>query len=193
ECFALYRQRHWRDDEATRMAQCAPRGDSLTALHCRASDIQETWRRDVYDPAGLAARLSFLYQAGAGATAVLNLYRCHSQGPFALGEIERLMQVAPLVQLAHGLLARRRERGDGGSAPGQLAHALRRLRLRVAELSTREAEVAARIACGMSLDGIAADLDVAPSTVATLRKRVYAKLAARGLPSGRAQLARLAE
>jgi DNA-binding CsgD family transcriptional regulator len=44
---------------------------------------------------------------------------------------------------------------------------------------------------GLSADGIAADLDVAPSTVITLRKRAYLKLADVGLPSQRMGLARL--
>jgi len=53
--------------------------------------------------------------------------------------------------------------------------------------------VCARIACGVSADGIAAELDVAPSTITTLRKRAYAKLMRRGLGSGRAVLANLAQ
>jgi DNA-binding NarL/FixJ family response regulator len=61
------------------------------------------------------------------------------------------------------------------------------------ELSERERAVCARIACGISADGIAADLDVAPSTVTTLRKRAYAKLARSGLGVGRFALHRLAQ
>jgi DNA-binding NarL/FixJ family response regulator len=37
--------------------------------------------------------------------------------------------------------------------------------------------VCARIACGLSMDGIAADLGIAKSSVLTLRKRAYNKLA----------------
>ena len=51
-------------------------------------------------------------------------------------------------------------------------------------------QVVARIAHGLSADGIAAELDVAPSTVVTLRKRAYAKLAEAGLPADRLRLAR---
>ena len=54
--------------------------------------------------------------------------------------------------------------------------ALARGRLAVAPLSSRERDVCARIACGLTADGIAADLDIAPSSVLTLRKRAYAKL-----------------
>jgi DNA-binding CsgD family transcriptional regulator len=42
----------------------------------------------------------------------------------------------------------------------------------------------------MSVDGIAVDLDVSPSTVMTLRKRAYAKLRAQGGPSDRMRLVR---
>jgi DNA-binding NarL/FixJ family response regulator len=48
------------------------------------------------------------------------------------------------------------------------------------------------VAAGTPADGIAVQLDVAPSTVHTLRKRAYAKLAEAGLPGGRLALLRLA-
>ena len=44
---------------------------------------------------------------------------------------------------------------------------------------------------GLSVDAIAADMGVAPSTVQTLRKRAYQKLAEAGLPAQRLGLARL--
>ena len=51
------------------------------------------------------------------------------------------------------------------------------------------ADLAERIEALLA-DGIAADLDVAPSTVVTLRKRAYLKLSDAGLPSDRLRLAR---
>jgi DNA-binding NarL/FixJ family response regulator len=63
----------------------------------------------------------------------------------------------------------------------------------VPELSAREQAVCARIACGISADGIAVELDVAPSTVTTLRKRAYAKLTRRGFSSRRDALASFAQ
>ena len=50
------------------------------------------------------------------------------------------------------------------------------LQARGARLSPRERQVVARIACGLTNDGIAVDLGLAPSTVLTLRRRAYAKL-----------------
>lgn len=193
DCFSLYRQRHWRDDEATRLAQYGRPHGALTALYCHASELQEPWRREVYEPAGLDGRLSLLYQPAAQATAVLNLYRRRCRGSFGTGEVERLLQVAPLIQLAHGLLAAQPRAVPGRASAEAIAQAGRRLRLRVPELSPRETEVCARIACGITRDGIAAELDIAPASVATLRKRAYAKLAARGVAGGREPLARLVQ
>lgn len=53
------------------------------------------------------------------------------------------------------------------------------LQARVTRLSDREQQVVARIACGITNDGIAADLGIAPATVLTLRRRAYAKLGIR--------------
>lgn len=53
------------------------------------------------------------------------------------------------------------------------------LRARATRLSGREQQVAARIACGITNDGIAADLGISPATVLTLRRRAYAKLGIR--------------
>jgi DNA-binding CsgD family transcriptional regulator len=50
------------------------------------------------------------------------------------------------------------------------------LEARTTRLSARERQVVARIACGITNDGIAADLGVSPATVLTLRRRAYAKL-----------------
>jgi len=98
--------------------------------------------------------------------------------------------VAPLLKQAHraGLGSARRQQ----SLDVRVADAAAVLARRLPKLSLRERAVCARIACGISADGIAAELDVAPSTVTTLRKRAYAKLTRRGLAGGRSVLAQLA-
>ena len=82
---------------------------------------------------------------------------------------------------------------DAPDIDARIERAAAALARRLPELSERERAVCARIACGISADGIAADMDVAPSTVTTLRKRAYAKLARRGLGAGRFALHRLAQ
>ena len=53
------------------------------------------------------------------------------------------------------------------------------LQARLTKLSDREQQVVARISCGITNDGIAADLGISPATVFTLRRRAYAKLGIR--------------
>lgn len=53
------------------------------------------------------------------------------------------------------------------------------VRARATKLSEREQQVVARIACGITNDGIANDLGISPATVLTLRRRAYAKLGVR--------------
>ncbi|HSV51640.1 MAG TPA: LuxR C-terminal-related transcriptional regulator [Burkholderiaceae bacterium] len=199
ECFAIYRRRYWRSDQATRIAQhlrqetraTAP----VTALHFQPGDIPvAAWRNEIYEREHLADRLSFLYSPLPHTAFAINLYRDEALGRFGSAEIERLLAVAPLLKQVHqGAL-----RASDAAGPVQQSLAVRIARARAAiqarapSLSPRELEVCVRIACGISADGIAAELDIAPSTVLTLRKRAYAKLADSGLAGGRMMLARLA-
>jgi DNA-binding CsgD family transcriptional regulator len=189
DCFVHYRRHFWREDQGTRIAHRVEAGGSagMAAMHVEAHDIPvDSWRREIYDQARLADRLSFYYRGETGHAYSLNLYRLREHGSFGRAEIERLLAVAPLLRQAHHAA---HGRARGGDRTEVVARAERALQRKAPELSAREAAVCARIACGLSLDGIAADLSVAPSTVATLRKRAYAKLAARHVLGGRLQLA----
>ena len=192
EFFAIYRERFWWADEATRLARI-PRSDdlSITALRIRPIDIPlPAWRREIYDRMNLEERLTFLYSPLSGSTFAINVYRTRRQGPFGPGEVVDLLHVAPLLQFVHRAILGSATLA-ASSLDERLAHAEQSLRRRLPELSERELTVCAHIACGITLDGIAAELNVSPSTIATMRKRAYSKLANRGLDAGRAQLARL--
>lgn len=195
DCFEHYRRFFWRQDDGTRVAhevgQRRPQG--LAAMHVQADEIRvSSWRREIYERAHLAGRLSFFYMPVPDRTFAINLYRDRARGDFAPAEIDRLLGVAGLLRQAHRLALScgpsLREAPDRHAGVRIAENALRR---QLPQLSEREAAVCARIACGMSADGIAADLGVAPSTVATLRKRAYGKLAEQGILGGRLQLARL--
>lgn len=197
ECFAIYRRRYWRSDQATGIARHLRRdthaGTPVTALHFQPGDIPvAAWRNEIYEREHLADRLSFLYSPLPRTAFAINLYRDESLGRFAPGEIERLLAVAPLLKQVHQGALRRPGQHAAQGHDVRVARARQAIGVRVPQLSPRELDVCARIACGMSADGIAADLDVAPSTVLTLRKRAYAKLSVSGLGGGRLPLARLA-
>jgi DNA-binding CsgD family transcriptional regulator len=194
DCFALYRQCFWREDDGTRVAQRLSEQSlpGVAAMHVRADDIQvPAWREEIYERAHLAGRLTFFYSPVPGRTFSVNLYRDRAGGHFNDGEVGRLLDVACLVRQAHKLvLTTHCTTGCATSdREAQIARAQLSLRRGVPELTPRELAVCARIACGMSADGIAVDLGVAASTVKTLRKRAYSKLAERGIVGGRLRLA----
>ena len=191
ECFAIYRRSYFRSDAlmplAQRMAGQSTR--EITALHCRADELPVPgWREDIYVRERLTERFTLLQTAAPGVVQAIHLYRDERQGVFQSLEIERLLALAPLLQQAHRASVHFAERNVDRTDP--VAQARKRLQREAPQLSPRETEVVARLACGWSADGVAVDLDVAPSTIVTLRKRAYRKLAERGLPAERMRLAR---
>jgi len=197
DCFSLYRQHFWRLDDGTRLAQrfSEQQPPGVAAMYVRADDIHvPAWREEIYERAHLAGRLNFFYCPVPGRTFSVNLYRDRASGGFAEAEVGRLLDVACLIRQAHKLALNGRSAAHRRPADRD-AHILQAeasLRREVPDLTPRELSVCARIACGMSADGIAVDLGVASSTVATLRKRAYSKLAQRGIAGGRLRLAQLA-
>lgn len=192
ECFSLYRKAYWRIDDATPFAQRGgDAGNEILGMRLRREDIKDdSWRQEIYDKTSLEERLTLLYSPVPGTSYAMNLYRSARNGSFSDLEIHSLMEVAPLVRLAHQ--AAIAERGSTERAIDERIHdAARRLGQRVPALSSREQEVSARIACGVSADGIAADLGISVSTVATLRKRAYRKIADAGYIPNRSQLTKL--
>ena len=192
ECFAIYRRSYWRADAVMRLADRVSQRPAreVAVLHCRADELPVAgWRNEIYKRERLTERFTLLHAPARGAVQAIHLYRDERQGLFQPDEIDRLLGLAPLLRQAHqAALATQAVAADRAA---QIALARQKLWHRAPALSPRETEVVARIACGMGADGIAADLDVAPSTVVTLRKRAYLKLAGAGLPAERVGLARL--
>ena len=147
----------------------------MLALQCSAQDIPHPdWRQEIYEREHLADRLTLVYAPAPRSAYSINLYRHQRMGRFAPQELERLLAISPLLrQVHHQALA---ASGATLDATQRVQQAEQRLALRAPALSARERAVCARIACGISADGVAADLGVAASTVLTLRKRAYAKL-----------------
>ena len=192
ECFAIYRRSYFRSDAVMRIAdQVAGRpAREVAVLHCRADELPVTgWRDDIYVRERLTERFTLLHAPAAGAVQAIHLYRDDRQGLFQPSEIGQLLALAPLLRQAHQ--AALQVGAVVADRQAQVSQAAQRLARLAPALSPRERAVCARIACGLSADGIAADLDVAPSTVVTLRKRAYLKLAGAGLPAERVGLARL--
>jgi DNA-binding NarL/FixJ family response regulator len=177
-CFSLYQANFHRLDHAASLAHhlvnVDPQTPQVEVLHYRLHDIPHpSWREKIFERERLAGRLSILFAGNAQNAYALNVYRDAGAGAFDGDELQRFVAVAPLLRAA---LLPQLEWLRPVATPQRIELAERRLADRADGLSPREREVAARIACGLSNDGIAADLGVAPATVVTLRKRAYAKL-----------------
>ena len=191
-CFGIYRRHYYRRDAILPLASQLSRQSSHDglALHCRADELPDAgWRSDIYEQEHLSDRFTLMHAPLKDSVQAIHLYRDDRQGRFRPQEVARLLDLAPLLRRAHAAwwshsaaLQPRQER---------ITEYEQRLQRLVPLLSLRERSVCARIAEGLSADGIAVALDVAPSTVMTLRKRAYQKLADVGLPANRQGLARL--
>ncbi|WP_382323645.1 helix-turn-helix transcriptional regulator [Hydrogenophaga sp. UC242_50] len=179
ECFACYKRQYSQLDEVTHLAgrvqQDVHPSPDVTVVHYGLEDIPDIcWRQEIFEHSKLTGRLSFLYAPVARTAFAINLYRDVSCGPFAPMEIDRLTAIAPILRKVHlNALHVRRQRLH---AQARKALVEQNLLQRAPRLSEREREVCVGIVDGLSVDGIAAGMGVAPSTVQTLRKRAYIKL-----------------
>jgi len=192
ECFERYRSSYFKRDPVIRLLKKMEandqRCDGVSALHMSREDIPDNaWRRDIYERENLTDRLSFLFSPKTESLLAVNLYRNAKRGPFTSGELEVLLPIAPLIAQVYKSSFASQNLFNITKSVCQLEEILQ---VRAHTLSSRERAVCARVATGMSVDGIAVDLDVSPSTVMTLRKRAYAKLRAQGGPSDRLRLVR---
>lgn len=156
--------------------------DTTYALNLRTS-YDPAYRSHFFDRTGLIDKASTVGRVEHGSV-LCNFYRMGASGAYSQAEWERLEQVLPLIT---GLI----------SAHYQLvAHALPRLEAKTAQsrtpslvhtiigkrqapfdrLTLREREVCERILLGYTSIGIGLDLNIAPSSVLTYRKRAYQKL-----------------
>lgn len=106
------------------------------------------------------------------------VYAVHASREPGLGGFadDELRSWAKAAVLLRQVVCQRAHSRPATTMAERVEHAAAKLSAKATRLSVREQQVVARIACGMTSDGIAADLGVAPSTVLTLRRRAYAKL-----------------
>ncbi|WP_207482621.1 helix-turn-helix transcriptional regulator [Arenibaculum pallidiluteum] len=129
-----------------------------------------------YTTVGIVDKVSYIWRSSDIAF-YLNLYRTQRSGPFRQGEVSVLSRLATLLtsivrqHCAHYIVQ------ADISAGRTLPFVERLIDLASGRLTAREQAVCSRILLGYRTEGIALDLGVQPSTVITLRKRAYQKLA----------------
>ncbi len=139
---------------------CRQRADTMPA---------DSLRRECLDALGLTDRLTILARTGEACWLAAHLYR---ETCFTPEQIEGLMGIALL--LARCMARHYACDVDGvASLRGSVSEGVLELGLRLTE---REREVLTRILDGVTVNRIAEDLKLRPTTVATYRMRAYEKL-----------------
>lgn len=139
---------------------CRQRAESMPA---------DSLRRECLDALGLADRLTILARTGESCWLAAHLYR---ESPFTPDQIEEFTGIARLLARC---MARHYDCDVDGVASlrGSVSEGVLELGSRLTE---REREVLTRILDGVTVNRIAEDLKLRPTTVATYRMRAYEKL-----------------
>jgi DNA-binding CsgD family transcriptional regulator len=166
--FPIYSRAYRAIDPICAAYAAAPLNSDVAVQRIRPADIGVAdFRRRFFDEPGIVERVSVV-QRGPGGWHGMNVARHRSDGAFADGEIDALVGLA---WLALPMLAVNRAR-----TPPSVAEFERRFGCRAPDLTTRERQVCARAAIGMSIEATAIDLQVARTTVLTYRQRAYRRL-----------------
>ncbi|WP_170959106.1 helix-turn-helix transcriptional regulator [Magnetospirillum sp. 15-1] len=162
-----------RDPTLDRLTRSKRQGLCLGLM--RRGQIEDDWyRRHFFDDAQLEGKLSILDQSQTHAI-YQNYYFATGTEAFSLREVENL---ARLAETASQCILRHLELRATPAEPSRPdpATVSRILNRRAPSLAVREREVCSRIVTGYTTEAIALDLGITANSVATYRKRAYAKL-----------------
>ncbi len=189
ECWDTYRSGLYRHDSSFQQLQRANTGAGPVLGHWRANDIERPHRARIYDRHGMCERLSLVRFDADGLLAV-NLYRHDHQPRIPPSAIRDLQSFGCLFMACiqrHIELAARL--GASGTAtlptpnPATLSNDVpalaQRLQQHCPDLTPRERDVCARLARGLTYDGIAVDLGISATTAKTYRNRAFQRLGIR--------------
>jgi DNA-binding CsgD family transcriptional regulator len=158
--------------------------DDVILFRVSASDIRDAkYRSSIYGRFGIVERVSVLRRV-LGRWLLMNVYRDRANGPFEPAALSRLTELAPLLIASAG---KHVAMTASPAAPPKRADSVASFEAMLksldARLTERERQVCAHALGGVTVAGIASVLGVKESTVATLRRRAYAKLGISNLNS----------
>jgi DNA-binding CsgD family transcriptional regulator len=153
------------------------RADGPLITHLLTKNIADArYREEVFEKSNIVERVSFINQR-EGHMFMANLYRDKDVGPFTAAQLDRVSQHAGLISslvAKHISLVSAVPWSTATRPPvAFLEDTLLKLDF---GLSQREVEVCARALLGMTSEAIGLDLGVKLTTIATHRKRAYAKM-----------------
>lgn len=171
---------YWtRDPSVLALSGQSGSAKDIIAMRMLPEQLADHELRDViYRPKAIADRL-VVWNRNRGVIHGFSALRTRRKGYFTSAEISEFERVAP--ELAAVLATHERVHRDlAPAARVRLLTSLPLIEARMSDagagLSRRELQVCARMLWGLSAPAIAADLGIGEDSVATYRKRAYAKL-----------------
>lgn len=177
-----YVSRHWQHDPTLRDLRTAATRDQCQ-IHrvLPAQIVNRTYRRECYQDANICDKVAISFDGG-GVKILLAAYRDARSGMFSdesVDRIERCKGLLSRLALKHVEMLRPADEPTALTTRNRVEAVLGNLDTR---LSERETAVLARLATGMTAEAVGLDLGIKTSSVATYRKRAYARLNICGLP-----------
>ncbi|VTU45134.1 helix-turn-helix transcriptional regulator [Variovorax sp. PBL-E5] len=171
-----YLRDHYRADAMHQMASRRPAGiakGEVVVCRERCEDIEAPeYREACFTALGIRERLTVLMRCATDSWLSVHIYRIAGQPSFSAQEVDSLVGLAPVIA---GCVARHYasdidgETGFRDTVTGDIGELC-------PSLTEREREVLMRILDGVTVNRIAEDLKLRPTTVATYRMRAYEKL-----------------
>lgn len=175
-CWEIYRDGPMHGDRALHDAAQRASTDAPAWSHLIVDRITDRRHRvDVYERHALLDRLSIVQRIDGDGWLAINLFRVAAQGHFDDRELHAVEAATPLLTAA---VRRHVELVEppADDRPARLDAPRAALQRLARGLSERELDVCARLALGMTYDGIASDLGIAVTSAKTYRNRAFGRL-----------------
>jgi len=167
----------YRFDPSSERVRTGDGKDHVVLLTLSDSEIRDpSYRSSIYGRFGIVERVSLIRRV-QGRWLLLNVYRDRGSGRFESSALTTLADLAALLMACAGKhIAMTSKRAAARGRVDPVASFESMLLSLNSGLTRRELQVCAHALAGVTVAGIAATLGVKDSTVATLRRRAYAKL-----------------
>lgn len=178
DCFRRYRRGLYQKDSTFSSARKMISDGSGAMTLWNEAEIPTPHREQIYRRHGIRERLSVVSGEPGGSLLALNLYRYQSSGVFRATEIDLVESLVPVL-----IACVRKQIQFASCVDTQMASTLKSssesLMSICPDLTPREVEVCDRLLRGMTYDGIAHDLGLAPTSIKTYRARAFDRLGIR--------------
>lgn len=170
-----YVTRYWRRDPNADLLSCSAERKTLLKVLDRAALQGTEYWYNLFERPSLVDKASIISSVN-NRSIYVNLYRSRSRGPFNSSDLQRLAlaqeTIAATIERHFELFEK-----DADCSQEMLTQAFLSSQLaKDARLSLREAQVCARLVLGASAEDIAEEFKLSLHSVATYRKRAFAKL-----------------